>query len=398
MDSCVDASCSRRPSPQARNAHDRSAPEDSSAGLNPSTGRDGSRFEPVRLSGPGVTIVDGEQLREAVERRPDRVLLPGHVPDGVRVASTEEVAAALQHGQVSAATMMTYPFSSIGRILARPKSGGSFEGVCTGVLVGPNMVLTATHLLRDRPLRDWDFRFAPGYHNGERANAPDGNSLVASMFTGAVVHGNPTGSVDGSGPTEIVNGFDFSIFRLAYRLGDHWGHLGTITADGPFYENRVWQSVGYPLVLNGGRFPIKSSIDVEDVESDDYGSREIETESLIGNSILGPSTDWGGWSGGPLLTFYNGAWWVCGVLSGWDLDGFDVIPVPPFAIPDLDGVHVYSGGPRRRPPLPARTRIDPGRWSRSCSASASASWMRKPARQSTTIIARSLQPWRSWDA
>jgi hypothetical protein len=42
----------------------------------------------------------------------------------------------------------------------------------------------------------------------------------------------------------------------------------------------------------------------------------------------------------------------------------------------------------RRPPLPWRTRIDPRRWSRSCSASASASCTRRPVRQRTTIIAR----------
>ncbi len=50
---------------------------------------------------------------------------------------------------------------------------------------------------------------------------------------------------------------------------------------------------------------------------------------------------------------------------------------------------------RRRPPLPWRTRIDPRRWSRACSASASASWIRSPARHSTTIIACSRQLWRS---
>ncbi len=43
---------------------------------------------------------------------------------------------------------------------------------------------------------------------------------------------------------------------------------------------------------------------------------------------------------------------------------------------------------RRRPPLPWRTSSDPRRGSRSGSASESASWMRSPPRQSTTINAR----------
>jgi hypothetical protein len=43
---------------------------------------------------------------------------------------------------------------------------------------------------------------------------------------------------------------------------------------------------------------------------------------------------------------------------------------------------------RRAPPLPLRIRTDPRRWSRSCSATESAPWMRSPARHKTPIIAR----------
>ena len=50
---------------------------------------------------------------------------------------------------------------------------------------------------------------------------------------------------------------------------------------------------------------------------------------------------------------------------------------------------------RRRPPLPRRTSSEPRRWSRSCSASASTSCSRSPARHNTTIIARMRQPCRS---
>ena len=50
---------------------------------------------------------------------------------------------------------------------------------------------------------------------------------------------------------------------------------------------------------------------------------------------------------------------------------------------------------RRRPPLPRRTSTAPRRASRSASASASASLIRKPARQSTAISPRSRRPCRS---
>jgi hypothetical protein len=66
--------------------------------------------------------------------------------------------------------------------------------------------------------------------------------------------------------------------------------------------------------------------------------------------------------------------------------------------PQLLPPHSSIPTSRRRPPVPLQSRIDPRRWSRSCSASASASWMRRPARRRTTIIARTLQPCRSSDA
>ena len=43
---------------------------------------------------------------------------------------------------------------------------------------------------------------------------------------------------------------------------------------------------------------------------------------------------------------------------------------------------------------PCLTKIEPRRWSRSVSVSESASWIRRPARQSTTITALRRWPWR----
>ena len=56
--------------------------------------------------------------------------------------------------------------------------------------------------------------------------------------------------------------------------------------------------------------------------------------------------------------------------------------------------HSSMPSSRRLPPLPLRTSSEPRLGSRSCSVSASASWMRKPPRQSTTISARRRHPWR----
>ena len=58
--------------------------------------------------------------------------------------------------------------------------------------------------------------------------------------------------------------------------------------------------------------------------------------------------------------------------------------------------HAHSSMPtsRRRPPFPRRTGTAPRGRSRSDSLGASASWMRSPARQSTTISPRIRHPWR----
>jgi hypothetical protein len=47
-------------------------------------------------------------------------------------------------------------------------------------------------------------------------------------------------------------------------------------------------------VLSAGEVPIQSPIEVADVEKDDSGSREIETESLLGGSHFLEGGDWAG--------------------------------------------------------------------------------------------------------
>jgi hypothetical protein len=47
-------------------------------------------------------------------------------------------------------------------------------------------------------------------------------------------------------------------------------------------------------VLSAGEVPIQSPIEVADVEKHDSGSREIETESLLGGSHFLEGGDWAG--------------------------------------------------------------------------------------------------------
>jgi hypothetical protein len=114
-----------------------------------------------------------------------------------------------------------------------------------------------------------------------------------------------------------------------------------------WYRSHRWTSVGYPTFHFLGstiknQYPIVfPGIDIDDVEHDDFGSREIETEDYIQDALvelgLGDH-NLAGWSGGPLLGFIDGGWWVGGVMSGQEGDGID-----------LDGILVFAGGPRLGP-------------------------------------------------
>jgi V8-like Glu-specific endopeptidase len=197
-----------------------------------------------------------------------------------------------------------YPYSTVGRV--EYGHGTNFDrplGWGTGTLVGPNLMLTASHLMPwDHPPEGWWMRFSPGYVSGLE---PYGHSFVQS--------------VHGYRPHDDPFGLDYVICRLYTPLGERVGWMGSQSfGDEDKYYDRRWTSIGYPSVYLDGQQPVMDvNIDIEDIDGDDNDSLELEVDY---STAFG-----GGWSGGPLWDWINGDARVAGIKSGYEADGWDPV-------------------------------------------------------------------------
>lgn len=196
----------------------------------------------------------------------------------------------------------TWPYATIGRVDSG--FGSEFHRTRTwgtGVLVGPNLLLTASHLMQwNHPREGWWMRFTPGFVSGLD---PYGHSYVQT------VHGYRART--------SPNGLDYVIGRLYTPLGQRVGWMGSqsFAREARYYAGR-WISVGYPSVYMDGLAPAMDiNIDIEDIDNDTNGSKEPEVDY---NVAFG-----GGWSGGPLFGWIDEEPRVIGIKSGWEVDGWD---------------------------------------------------------------------------
>ncbi|BAD56876.1 hypothetical protein NFA_20300 [Nocardia farcinica IFM 10152] len=185
---------------------------------------------------------------------------------------------------------MLYPMCTVGIVFNSNGKRGS------GVLVGPNLLLTAGHVA-PWGASNWSMEFIPAFRNGDR---PFGSSFVQSYWGY-----NPGGDV----PT----GYDYVICKLYNPLGNALGWMGSQSwGDEDEYYNRRYVSSGYPGSY-GQRPAVELDMGIRDIDNDSPG-KELE---FALRADLGP-----GWSGGPLWV-HTANPFVVGVCSGQEKDGLD---------------------------------------------------------------------------
>ena len=193
------------------------------------------------------------------------------------------------------ALTMSFPWRCIGKITSGSDSGPGSSG--TGVLVGPNLMMTASHLWKWGAPGRW-MHFSPGFREG-----PQHPESFVTRIRGIQSDGDPTG-------------YDYIICQLQKPLGEMIGWMGSQSfGDEDDYYDPDWISVGYPGVFyNGMRPAVDFDIGIRDIDNDDPG---LELETTY-NTAFG-----GGWSGGPLWGVINNDFKIIGIKSGWEVDVYD---------------------------------------------------------------------------
>ena len=211
-----------------------------------------------------------------------------------------------------------YPYCTIGKVFVY----GGFHGVGwdligggSGVLVGPNIMLTAAHVLPwNQSIEPWGVKFVPAFRFDPAfpgTAAPFGHSWVSDIRR----------------PTSVIAvDTDYAVCKLKNPIGNNCGWMQNWgSRDDEFYEDRWWDSVGYPdNFYRGNRPAVEWNQRPESADEDD-GKVQIHFEDRFTSD---------GWSGGPLFGYTHGAFRVVAVCTGglqdfwWEWDS------------------VFSGGPR----------------------------------------------------
>jgi hypothetical protein len=276
-----------------------------------------------RRHGTGQSFLSVNELREVVRQIPelprahrpnwlDLVHLPVSIPHRAQIS-------AARFGLPPAFGPLTldseelvltgWPWCTIGRVFVG--HGNDFTNWTesgTGTLVGPNLLLTASHLA-PWDVDGWWMRFVPAYRDG---SGPFGESYVR-QFRG----------VKGADDEH-----DYIICDLYTALGDRAGWMGSYSSsDDDFYEDGTWNSVGYPgSFMNAERPSLQAAIQPEDADIDGDGA-VLDFEPPFADH---------GWSGGPLFGWVEDQPRVIGITRGEAKETFLGIT--------LDDDTIFSGG------------------------------------------------------
>jgi hypothetical protein len=171
-----------------------------------------------------------------------------------------------------------WPWTAVGKMFISPPGSTLprtvFRPYATGVLVGPQHMLTASHAM-PWGRSDVAIRFAPGYSGDVNSALGDAfvESWIGVKFEGSEAKGN-----------------DYVICKLDWRIGERAGWMGSEWhEDDRWYFDHLWTSIGYPEI-GGGEFPsFRLPVRV----------RQVIDEGQSQRIVTGPFAT-PGWSGGPL--------------------------------------------------------------------------------------------------
>lgn len=217
--------------------------------------------------------------------------------------------------QVTGAKMDMFPWSCIGVIIVYLDGKAIKSG--TGFMVGPNLLMTASHVMPWEHDGKCTIKFIPGYHPNYQP--PFGSTTVSDWY-GVPNEGDWDDLLFNSDANDLV------ICRTNDPMGTICGWLGTQSfGDHDNYYDHFYNSLGYPDFAKG--YPVCEFIaTIKDVDGDNT-MRELETDNFGGP----------GWSGGPLFGFINNDWRAVGVCHGFEVEA--VIGIPPW-----NANLVFAGG------------------------------------------------------